>query len=311
MDFALSSSAVLGAAVFLWLLWVAPYVLRRLRPAAEGAALLRVADDADPEPAVSAPSAGSTFARERRDDPPATPTARQTPEEGEHVNDRIPPAPPLRIRWGRCALAGVGLGGLVVAVVGGVIAAIGMISGLIPLAGLSATVACVALLRGLAVRDRRRRVDAAFRAAVRTEVSAADSSRKVPPRTAHEVFDLKPEPEPVVPLSRDELRAAALEVAKAAQEVAAEAVAKVDAAAEAQWEPVEVPKPSYVGAARAERDAPEPLEAPERPKPSAKVTIKPKPEATPVPGVPVVPAARPAARGALGNLDAVLQRRRA
>ncbi|MEA5453338.1 hypothetical protein SPF06_01255 [Sinomonas sp. JGH33] len=310
MDFALSSSAVLGAAVFLWLLWVAPYVLRRVRPAGDGAVLLREADDGDAEPAVGAPSAGPTFPRERRDDPPVTPTARQTPE-GEHVNDRIPTAPRLRIRWGRCALAGIGLGGLLVAIIGGGAAAFGVVSGLIPLVALAATAGCFVVLRGLAVRDRRRRVDAAFRAAVRAEASGADPVRKVPVRTANEVFDLQPEPEAVAPLSRDQLRAAALEVAKAAQEAAAEAASGGDADADEQWEPVEVPKPSYVGAAKADRDAPEPLEAPEQPKPSTKVTIKPKPDAAPAPGIPVVAAGRSGTRGALGNLDAVLQRRRA
>ncbi len=76
-----------------------------------------------------------------------------------------------------------------------------------------------------------------------------------------------------------------------------------------EWKPVDLPKPSYVDSAKAERNAPDPLAAPEQPKPATKVTLKPKPDATPAPGVPTVP--RPAARGALGNLDAVLQRRRA
>jgi hypothetical protein len=219
----------------------------------------------------------------------------------------------FRIRWGRCILAGIGLMGLLAAVVGSVLAVFGVVAGWIPVPALAVTASSVAILRQLALRDRRRRVDVAFRAAMRERAEAERAPSAAPPRrTATEVFDLKPEPEPApAPLSHDELRAAALEVARAAQATAAEAVTRDGGSAAAEWDPVDLPKPAYVESARAEREAPEPLEAPEQPKPTSKVTIKPKPETSPAPGVPTVPAARPAARGALGNLDAVLQRRRA
>jgi hypothetical protein len=163
------------------------------------------------------------------------------------------------------------------------------------------------VLRRLAVGDRRRRRDARRRASRAT----ADPKPEVQiqRRVVSEVFDHQPEPEPATPpLSRDQLRAAALEVARAAQAAAAEAAVQTGAEERETWDPVEVPKPSYMDAAKADRGAPEPIESPEEPKPVGKVTIKPKPEAEDAPNVPV---ARPAARGALGNLDAVLQRRRA
>lgn len=291
MDFALSSSTVLGAAVLLWLLWGAPYLLRRARPASDGAILLSEVSESEPPSTTTSP----------------TPPGRRSPEEGQHVTDRNPAVGKLRIRWGRCVLAVGGLAGLLVAVAGGILAALHVVQAIVPLAGLAATLVSVVVLRRLAVGDRRRRLDARRRAsrAVPDPKPGAQMQRRV----VSEVFDHQPGPEPAMPaLSRDQLRAAALEVARAAQAAAAEAAIQTGVEERETWDPVDVPKPSYMGAAKADRGAPEPMEAPEEPKPAGKVTIKPKPEAEDAPNMPV---ARPAARGALGNLDAVLQRRRA
>ena len=310
MDFTLSSSTVLGAAVLLWLLWGAPYLLRRARSASDGATLLAEAIDPDQAPTTMIGSAQRMPAG--RTEPvlsPSTPPARQSPEEGQHVTDRNPAVGKLRLRWGRCVLALGGVAGLLLAVVGGLLAALHVVGPVAPLVGLGATVAAVVVLRRLALSDRRRRLEARRRASRSTAQPAP--APEVSRRVASEVFDHQPEPEPVAPpLSRDELRAAALEVARAAQEAAAEAASQTGADEGETWEPVDVPKPSYMEAAKAERNTPAPIDH-EQPKPAGKVTIKPKPEADDVPGVPNIPAARPAAKGALGNLDAVLQRRRA
>ncbi|MCH6469445.1 hypothetical protein [Sinomonas terrae] len=315
MDFTLSSSTVLGAAVVLWLLWGAPYLLRRLRPAGETGILLAEAN-ADDDEASPAPSSSSGWQHPRasteKPEPVPVTTARRTPEEGKHVTDQNPAPSRLRIRWGRCALAGIGLLGLVVALLGGVLSAFQIVAGAVPLGGLAVLVASVAVLRQLALGDRRRRLDAAFRSAMTAAPASPPRLPEAPRRESTEVFDHQPIPEPApAPLSRDQLRAAALDVAKAAQKSAAEAASREGVAEADPWEPVEVPKPAYMESAKAEREAPEPFEEPEQPKPEGKVTLKPKPETDEAPGVRSVPPARPAGRGALGNLDAVLQRRRA
>lgn len=302
MDFALSSSTVLGAAVLLWLLWGAPYLLRKSRPAVDASMLL----SEEPEGAVrpSTPPA-RTFPEPARPEP-----VRRSPEEGPLVSNRSSDAGKLRIRWGRCVLALAGVAGLLVAVVGGVLAALLAVRPAIPLGGLLAMVLAVVVLRRLAVRDRRRRSQARPRMSAPGQHPAPQ--RAPTTRVATEVFDHQPEPEPAAPsLSREDLRAAAMEVARAAQAAAAEAASESGDDEGSTWEPVDVPKPSYMDAAKAEREAPEPIETPDAPKAAGKVTIKPKPQTGETSGVPTVPGARPAARGALGNLDAVLQRRRA
>jgi hypothetical protein len=300
MDFALSSSTVLGAAVLLWLLWGAPYLLRKARPASDASVLLSEESEAVLRPSHLPMPPARTFPE----------PARQSPEEGLHVSNRSSGAGRLRIRWGRCVLALVGVAGLLLAIVGGVLAAVLVVRPAIPLAGLAATVLAVVVLRRLAVRDRRRR--SRVRPRTSTPTQQPVPQRASAPRAATEVFNHQPEPEPAAPsLSREDLRAAALEVARAAQAAAAEAASESGDDEGSTWEPVDVPKPSYMDAAKAEREAPEPIETPEEPKPAGKVTIKPKPQPGEASGVPTVPGARPAARGALGNLDAVLQRRRA
>ena len=81
----------------------------------------------------------------------------------------------------------------------------------------------------------------------------------------------------------------------------------------ASWEPVEVPKPTYVEAAKAERPAPEPLDLPEAPKSAGKPSLKQGTAAAPPVAPPNAGPAGPQgkAQSALSNLDDVLQRRRA
>lgn len=293
MDLALSSSTVLGAAVLVWLLWVAPYLTRRRRaeqPAGE-AALLMEAPEAGPTPKVivraGAPGAPSSV---------KAPAAKEAPA-------------PLRIRWGRMCLALAGFVAALAVPVTLILMVVG-IPGWVPAVCAAAAAGAVASLRSLAVRDRKRRVDQAFRAAM---MPTPAEPRRSAPRGSSEVFDAGTAPEPAPrALSHHELRALALEIAKASQATAT-AEAKATGAPE-EWEPVEVPKPGYIEAAKAERPDPAPLEAPADPKPEGRPTLKPKPD-TPepgtVPGVPVI-APRPAPRaGGLGNLDEVLNRRRA
>ena len=102
-----------------------------------------------------------------------------------------------------------------------------------------------------------------------------------------------PAPKPVPRLTAAELRAAAL----------AEAAKSAEASS---WEPVAVPKPTYVDAAKAPRPAPQPMAVPASPKPVLKTPIRPL-TAPPAGSTAIDP--RPAT-GIL-NLDDVLQRRRA
>ncbi|WP_430298029.1 hypothetical protein [Sinomonas sp. B1-1] len=318
MDFALSSSMVFGAAVLLWLLWVAPYLLKRRRPprAAAEAALLSEAAPGGPQDGGLAGAASSlsldpavrSAGSERTGKP-------EDHDAGDHAASAAAsrPAPrPFRVRWGRVVLAGIGLAMLLASVVCLGLLVLGVPLWL-PLVFAAGTAASATVLRSLAVRDQRRRVDAAFRAAMR-EPGPAPAQRQRPPAPS-EVFDGgdTPAPAPKV-LTREELRAVALEVARASQ-ASADAAAKASGAdSEETWEPVGVPKPSYMDAAKAERPEPEPLPAQEDPKPEGRPVLKPKPEIPEpgsVPGVPAL-APRPTGRaGALGNLDDVLRRRRA
>lgn len=296
MDFALSSSTVLCAAVIVWLLWVAPYFLRRRaaeQPAGEAALLM---ESVEPLRRDAAPATSST---DRRAASSPSPTGK-------------PAAPPRRrIRWGRLVLALTGLCALLAAVVTLVLMVVG-VHPWVPLACLATAVGCVAVLRSLAVRDRKRRLERAFGAAMNAPAPrpAAPAGAAAP----NEVFDAGREPAPVPrTVSREELRSMALEVAKASQ-ASAEETARASGEQPAEWEPVDVPRPSYLDAAKAERPDPEPLQAPAEPRPEGR-PLTPAAEASEpasAPGVPALGPAKAAARGgALGNLDEVLQRRRA
>lgn len=305
MDFALSSSTVLGAAVLVWLLWVAPYLLRRRaaeQPAGEAALLMESTEPLRREATPSSsPGTGGSSAAPRAEGP-----ARASgPSRGGAEKPR------LRVRWGRLAVALTGLCALVAAVVTLVLMIVG-VPAWVPLACLATAVGSVALLRSLAVRDRKRRLDRAFGAAM-----GAPAPRPAAPArtvTPNEVFDAGREPAPAPrPVSREELRAIALDVAKASQ-ASAEEAARASGEQAPGWEPVEVPRPAYLDAAKAERPEPAPIETAAEPTPEGR-PLKPAaegPEPGSVPGVPALGAAKTATRGgALGNLDEVLQRRRA
>lgn len=227
--------------------------------------------------------------------------------------------PGFRIRYGRLALALLGLFCLLTGVVSGVLRLFGVGSGWFPVLTLLAAVAAVVSLRSLAVRDRRRRVSAAFRAAMgapAAEASPAGAATDVVPDAVpakeSPLFDAQAgteAPRPL-PLTVDQLRQAAMAEAAASGDTSVRRVDDPAGTEGSSWEPVEVPKPSYVAAPKAERAAPEPLDLPEAPKAAGKPSLKQgaarQPEA---------PAAEPKPLGkgqsALSNLDDVLQRRRA
>ena len=236
-------------------------------------------------------------------------------------------SPAFRIRWGRLVLAVAGLLSLLTGVVSAALRLFGIGSGWLPVMALLGAVAAVALLRRLAVRDRRRKMNAAFRAAMgsperaTSRPSAPEQIPSLPAgrpgaRPESPLFDAEadrvtPEPAPK-PLTALELRQAALAEAAASGDTSAAVAAETMEGS--SWEPVEVPKPTYVEAAKAERAAPMPLDLPEAPKAVGKPSLK--------------QGARPAAsdpraaddseskqlskaQSALSNLDDVLQRRRA
>ncbi len=209
--------------------------------------------------------------------------------------------PALKIRYGRTALALVGACALVAAVGLTVAALFGAVSGWAPLIALAVTALSVVILRTLAVRDRRSRMNAAFRDAM----YSAPQQQKAPeqPNKDTELFDAEhgQEVAEVPPLSAEDLRQAALAVAAAAGDSAP--------TAGATWEPTEVPTPVYVQAPKAERPAPEPLRLPEAPKPEGKPTMKQAASEHRAATHSVAEDPRPTT-GRI-NLDDVLQRRRA
>lgn len=235
---------------------------------------------------------------------------------------RKPGAPAFRIRYGRLVLALAGLLSLLTGVVSAALRIFGLGSGWLPVATLLGAVLAVVVLRRLAVRDRRRKLDAAFRSAMGTPAHggaaavAADRAVSVRVVQAKEspLFDAEagaeaPKPAPK-PLTADELRQAALAEAAASGDTSVRRVADPAAAEGSSWEPVEVPKPTYVEAPKAERAAPQPLDLPEAPKAVGKPSLK---QATVRQPETAGPEAKPLGKGqsALSNLDDVLQRRRA
>ncbi|WP_307034872.1 hypothetical protein [Arthrobacter sp. B3I4] len=245
------------------------------------------------------------------------------PDSRETDDRKAEAAPPsaFRIRYGRLSLALLGVLFLLTGVVSGVLRLFGLGSGWLPALTLLGAVGSVALLRTLAVRDRRRRVDAAFRSAMGAPVreaaprpaERAAGLRAASPVKESPLFDAEAGVAPAKPahkpLTAEDLRRAALAEAAASGDTSLVPAGNPDPAEGARWEPVEVPKPTYVEAPKAERAAPEPLDLPEAPKavgkPSLKQAAVRQPEAT--------AEAKPLGKGqsALSNLDDVLQRRRA
>lgn len=228
-----------------------------------------------------------------------------------HRNAAVREAAVFKPRYGRCALALAGLLLLLTAAVTGVLRLFALSPAWLPVTALFLAAGVVVLLRRLAVRDRRAKMEAAFRSAMapaRTEQAAAVPAE--PRETA--IFDAEAHGREAARLTAVELREAALKVAEAAGDVAAPGTSG------AEWQPVDVPKPVYVDAAKATRPAPEPLDLPAQPKPVGKPILK---NAAAAPALPAAQTpfgrtqaaakASAAKQNALGNLDDVLQRRRA
>ena len=120
----------------------------------------------------------------------------------------------------------------------------------------------------------------------------------------------KPAPKP---LTAQELRQAALAEAVASGDTSVRRAADFPAAEGSSWEPVEVPKPTYVEAPKAERAAPSrsTCRKPRRPsgsRRSSRASRRHRPAAA-GPDSEQKPMGK--AQSALSNLDDVLQRRRA
>lgn len=327
VDFPLSSSVILVVAVALWIVWVAPYVLRnggqRLLPASE-----LISDVVDVETAD--PQAGTVMkmaAQQERpmDTVPSTESGRA--DSGRGSSPRGPGREhaaagrtAFKIRYGRCAIALLGLAGLLVAITSGVLRLFSIGPVWLPVASLAATVSAVALLRWLAVRARRAKVQAAFRSAMGStpgpRVSSGRETEQRPVRPQEKasadvpLFDAEAARPQVKPFTAVELRQAALAEAAASGDHSVRPAWTAVSGTDATWEPVEVPKPTYVEAAKAERAAPEPLQLPESPKAAGKPVLKQGPAAAPAA---TAPQTKPLtkAQSALSNLDDVLQRRRA
>ncbi|WP_433122251.1 hypothetical protein ACQ7FX_10740 [Arthrobacter koreensis] len=314
MDFPLNSSLVLAAAVGLWMLWVAPQYLHGKQVPAQSSGRAGTAERA-PSSAATEPDPSSQGNTMYNTSTGAQHTPHLRAGSGTPAEDHPAAAPgPLKIRYGRLFLAVVGLVCVFAVVGGGAAALFGAVSGWIPAAAALGAAASVVSLRGLAVRDKReRRVRRAAAAAAATQDAApqvplrsnpkadtvfdaagTDADRPADlPAAADTVVPAAPQPKPVPRLTAQELRAAAL----------AEAAKSAEASS---WEPVAVPKPTYVDAPAAPRPAPAPLAVPASPKPVLKTPIR--PVAAPAPGSTAIEP-RPAT-GIL-DLDDVLQRRRA
>jgi hypothetical protein len=306
---------ILVVAVALWIVWVAPYVLRNRRHQFQPAVDYLADAPADEGPDPHAGLVLNVAAQQEKAMEP-----RKSPSPGAGAASTPPPAR-LRIRYGRTALALVGLLSLVTAFISGILAAFGIGSPALPILCTVLTVGSVALLRMLAVRDRKAKVNAAFRSAMSAPARRPETADAIPPkpeaapaRPDSPLFDAEAGQAGIKRLTAVELREAALAVAVAAGDTSAAEAAPATPAG-TPWEPVEVPKPVYVDAAKAKRPEPQPLELPEAPKAVGKPSLK--------QGAAGVQAAESAeaqqvadqqltkAQSALSNLDDVLQRRRA
>jgi len=229
-------------------------------------------------------------------------------------------------------LAVVGLFALLTAAIAGALSVVGMVSTGVPVVGLLIFVVVLVTLRSLAVRDRRRKLAAAFRAAMDARESATAAEASAARRAAAvarpepALFDgaAGAAPEPAAPaekpLTAAELRRAALQVAAKGTADAELAHTRTLAEGEIEaetWEPVEVPKPGYITAMKAALADPSPLAIPAVPK-SAGTSIKADQAGvgvgqgdvpTVIEGSKSEVAAKPV--HGLSNLDVVLQRRRA
>lgn len=223
------------------------------------------------------------------------------------------PAPAFKIRYGRTALAVVGLAALLTAVIAGALSLGGIAPASLPIVSFLVALASVAALRTLALRDRSKRsaqrVDKAFREAMNPGTPSARTAPAVrlgaampaheptvtkapaPKKRDTKLFDAenvngeaeKGQAEAnsstseaksgQAPLTAEDLRQAALAVAAESGEAPAEGSKPVEEP-KPTWQPVELPKPKYVESAKADRPVPEPLDLPAEPKPEGKPSIK-------------------------------------
>ncbi|HEU4667382.1 MAG TPA: hypothetical protein VFS79_06945 [Arthrobacter sp.] len=305
---------ILVVAVVLWIVWVAPYVLRNRRHQFQPAGdfLADAAADETPEPPAALVlnvAAEQEKAMDTRKSAGPGTAAAAGPQAGGK----------FRIRYGRTTIALIGLLSLATAFVSGLLLLFGLGAPVLPLTCLALTLGSVGLLRWLAVRDRKARVNAAFRSAMTAPTRQSEAAGNVPPKPAaapakpdNPLFDAEAHQQKATPLTAMELREAALAVAVAAGDPsAAAASAGAPALSSATWEPVEVPKPVYVEAAKAERPDPEPLELPASPKAVGKPSLKQGAAAAPAAPAAAESPQLSKAQSALSNLDDVLQRRRA
>lgn len=301
---------ILVVAVALWIVWVAPYVLRNRRHQFQPAGDFLADAPAEERPDPRAGLVLNAAAQQEK---------AMEPRKSAAGTSSTPPAAPFRIRPGRTGLALVGLLSLVTAFIAGVLLPFGVGSPALPLVCTMLTVAAVALLRRLAVRDRKAKVDAAFRSAMSAPARRPEAAEAIPPkprtvpaRPESPLFDAEASEPKAKPLTAVELREAALAVAIAAGDTSAVPVAPATPATSTPWEPVEVPKPVYVEAPKAERPEPQPLELPEAPKAVGKPSLKQGAAAAPAAEGKATEAQQLSkAQSALSNLDDVLQRRRA
>ncbi|MDN5811645.1 MAG: hypothetical protein L0H40_01245 [Micrococcaceae bacterium] len=326
MDIQVESSVVLAAMIAVLLAFIVPSLIRRGRRTGEPAFVLASAPDEaltsgpdrldetpapdGPDPAEGPPTQAPTTSPAHDTERPR----RNTMATPARTRTAAPTTAGFRIRYGRLSIALAGVLAALALVVGGLLAPFGILSGLVPLIGAIVLVGSFIGLRVLAVRDRRRKVlarmDAIFHEAMDTR-----PAEPVVRHQATEVFD-----------AREQENAQAS--APAAQGTVRHHAPLAAPTAPATWEPVAVPKPTYVGAAKAERPAPEPLPAGEEKKPQKATSILAQTRLAEqeaqlaeraeraergeeLPAVAEAPRRRPAAPAGGMNLDAVLQRRRA
>lgn len=230
-------------------------------------------------------------------------------------------APGLRIHWGRLTIALVGAVALTTALVTSVLAVVGLAPSVLPVVALLVAIASVAVLRTLALRGRSRSpqqvsaaprepaaVPAPERHTVQRPTTLFNAEEQGSPNTAEEStpHDDGASATVAAPVqfTAAELRAAALAVAAESGEN--------PAGSGTPWQPVQVPKPMYIEAPKAEREDPAPLDLPEAPKPVAKTPIKNGAVAPTTASAPTTaaPQAETSATPKM-NLDDILQRRRA
>lgn len=319
MDIQVESSVVLAAMIAVLLAFIVPSIIRRgQKPAEPALALAEVPGEAAEVPSIAEPGVeDSTIAdlavaaRTTEPHEPSRPR-RNTMATPARSRTAAPQQAPFRIRYDRLGVAAAGVLAVVVLVAGGVLAPFGVVSGLVPLLAAIVLAAAFIGLRALAVRDRRRKVLARMEAVFHEAMHTAPAEPVIR-RPATTVFDAR-EPATEAPAPR---------VTTGSHERTAPT-----APAPRTWAPVEVPKPTYVGAAKAERPAPEPLPAPEEKKAQTVTSILQETrlaeqsarlaEATgrgdvaeATGRIPEAPLRRQAPQTGGINLDAVLQRRRA